>query len=83
MTIFSNSLNRTNTINLSLEDTLSDKVNFLCYLATPRIMKLRNLNKELIPFIFTLVPSDLCQSQIMEHYFLQWNDLSTMKEVIK
>jgi len=75
-------MNRNYTINLSLEDTLSEKVYYLCYLATPRILKLKNAYKEIIPYIFILVPSDLCQTQIMEHYILQWSDLKTMKEVI-
>jgi len=36
---------------------------------------------EIIPYIFTLIPSELCQTHIMEHYILQWSDISTMKEV--
>ena len=75
-------MNRTSTINLSLEDTLSEKVNFLCYLATPRILKIKKANQEITPYIFILVPSDLCQTQIMEHYILQWSDIKTMREGI-
>ncbi len=75
-------MNRTNTINLSLEDTLSEKVNFLCFLATPRILKIQTAINDFIAYIFILVPSELCQTQFMEHYIFQWCDLKTMKEVI-
>ena len=77
----SNNITKTNSINLSSEDTLNDKFNFLCFLATPKILKIKKSPKEIIPFIFILVPSELSQTNMIEHYLFQWNDLNTMEEV--
>lgn len=81
LNIMTHSPNRTNSINLSLEDTLSEKINFLCYLATPRILRIKKSKTEITPYVFILIPSELCQSQLIEHYYLEWSDINSMKQV--
>ena len=56
---------------------------FIFNLATPRILKMRKGNKEEFrKFIVTLIPSEICQTHLTEHYLLQWIDILNTKEVI-
>jgi hypothetical protein len=70
--------NRENSINYSLEEHHQEKINWLLYLATPRILFMVLRNGQNMPFIFKLIPSKLCHSHMIEHYILQWSEISTL-----
>jgi len=77
-----NSNNRTNfSLNYSLDEHGQEKINWLCYLATPRILYMQLENKQIIPFIFKLIPSKLCHSHMIEHYVLQWSETQSLSPV--
>jgi len=71
-------------INSSIEESLNEKFGFIFYLATPRILKIKKgKNEEYRKYVVTLIPSEICQTQLIEHYLLQWIDISNTKEVNK
>ncbi len=53
------------------------------YLATPRILYMRTNtnNEQVIPFVFKILPTQLCHSHLIEHYILQWMDINTLNPV--
>ena len=78
----SQSNNKSNiTISYSLDENSPEKINWLFYLATPRILFIVVRNNQTIPFIFKLLPSMLCHSHMIEHYILQWCDIQSITPV--
>jgi len=71
-----------NSINYSLDEQGQEKINWLCYLATPKILFMLLDNHQTMAFIFKLIPSRLCHSHMIEHYVLQWSDIQTLNPVI-
>ena len=33
-------------------------------------------------YVITLIPSEICQTHLIEHYLLQWMDIYNTKDVI-
>jgi len=71
-----------NTINYILDEHGQEKISWLCYLATPRILYMLLDNQQTMPFIFKLIPSRLCHSHMIEHYIFQWSDIQSLNPVI-
>jgi len=83
--IYLNTIKSNAHLNYSLEENSNDKIDMLCYLATPRILFLilPSVNKiQRIPFIFQLSPTTACHKYGFEHYIFQWNDINTLSQVI-
>jgi hypothetical protein len=71
-------------INSSIDENFNERFGYIFNLATPRIIKMRKgKNEEFKKFVVTLIPSEICQSQLIEHYSFQWIDISNLKDVIK
>lgn len=68
----------------NLEEDSNEKINLLCYLSIPRILRIKigsNSNVHKVPFMFQLSPTNLCHVYGVEHYILQWSDLYNMAPV--
>ena len=68
----------------NLEEDTNEKINLLCYLSIPRILRIKigsNSNVHKVPFMFQLSPTNLCHVYGVEHYILQWSDLYNMAPV--
>lgn len=68
-------------INYSLDENNQEKINWLCFLATPRILYLVLEGAQSLPFICKLAPSKICHSHLIEHYVFQWSDIITFNPV--
>ena len=73
-------LNSQNSPSFSLNENSEEKLKWLTSMITPRVMIMRN-EKGDQPFIFKLVPTDLCFTYGLEHYILEFQHLSDKKEV--
>jgi hypothetical protein len=70
----------------NLEEDTNEKINLLCYLSTPRVLRMQigsTYNGHKVPFMFQLSPTNLCHVYGVEHYILQWSDLYNMAPVRK
>lgn len=65
----------------SLNENSEEKMKWLTNLITPRVMSMKHSDKT-IPFIFKLVPTDFCFTYGLEHYILEFENLSDKKEVL-
>ena len=64
-----------------MDENTHEKISWLCYLATPRILFMLLENGQKMPFIFKLIPSQLCHSHMIEHYVLQWSEIQSLTPV--
>lgn len=64
----------------NFNENSEEKLKWLTNLVTPRVMTMKHLDKT-IPFIFKLVPTDLCFIYGLEHYILEFEHLEDKKEV--
>ena len=79
-----NTIKSTAHLNYSLDEDSNDKINMLCFLATPRLLyvNITNENKILkVPFIFQLSPTNSCHKYGLEHYIFQWCDVHSLSPV--
>jgi hypothetical protein len=65
----------------NLNENSEEKLKWLTNLITPRVMSMKHGEKS-IPCIFKLVPTDFCFTYGLEHYILEFENLSEKKEVI-
>ena len=42
---------------------------------------MRTNSEQVMPFIFKILPTQLCHSHLIEHYILQWMDIQTLNPV--
>ena len=64
-----------------MNENSEEKLKWLTYLITPRVLKMKHDNST-VPFIFKLVPTNLCYTVGIEHYVLEFEKLNDKKEVI-
>lgn len=63
-----------------LNENSDEKLKWLSNLITPRVMTMR-YDKDIVPFIFKLVPTNLCFTHGLEHYVLEFEHFANKKEV--
>ncbi len=63
-----------------IDEDEDNKLDYLSHLTTPRILLMNQYNK-LIPYIFKLVPTEYCFTYGVEHYNLEFVNISNELDV--
>jgi hypothetical protein len=67
-----------------IEENFNERFSYIFNLATPRIIRIKKgKNEEYKKYVIALIPSEICQSHLIEHYILQWIDITNSKDVIR
>ena len=69
-----------NNLPINRIDDEENKLDYLSHLTTPKILLMKNNNK-LVPYIFKLVPTEFCYTYAVEHYNLEFVNISNEQDV--